>query len=104
MGNTMDKKEAAPSEKKAALQAINAQFNGTDNRTQCLRLLEALAGHAVNTFEASRFLDVYHPPARILQLRKAGHRITTHWQTVATESGRKHRVGLYVLESAVRHE
>jgi hypothetical protein len=54
----------------------------------------------VTTFEAMRFLDVYHCPARILQLRKAGHRITTHWQTVITEAGAKHRVGLYVREGA----
>jgi hypothetical protein len=42
----------------------------------------------VTTFEAMRYLDVYHCPARILQLRKAGHRIVTHRQTVLTEAGK----------------
>jgi len=40
----MEKEKATPSEKKAALEAIRAQFKGTDTNTQCARLLEALAG------------------------------------------------------------
>ncbi len=91
----MDEKKATPSDKRAALEAIRDEFKGTDNRSQCARLLEALARFPVTTFEAMRFLDVYHCPARVLQLRQAGHKITTHWQTVETEGGAKHRVGLY---------
>ncbi|MRD45647.1 hypothetical protein GHT07_00010 [Caenimonas koreensis DSM 17982] len=100
----MEKEKAAPSEKKAALEAIRAQFKGTDTKTQCDRLLAAFALFSVTTFEAMRFLDVYHCPARVLQLRKAGYRIVTHWQTVITEGGTKHRVGLYTLESGARNE
>ena len=100
----MEQEKATPSEKKAALEAIRAEFRGNDTRTQCARLLEALARFPVTTFEAMRFLDVYHCPARVLQLRKAGHRIATHRQTVVTEAGVKHSVGLYALESGVRHE
>lgn len=96
----MTKEKATSPQKKAALEAIRAEFKGTATNTQCARLLEALARFPVTTFEAMRFLDVYHCPARILQLRKAGHRIVTHWQTVVTESGEKHRVGLYVREGA----
>jgi hypothetical protein len=33
-----------------------------------------------------------------MQLRHAGDVIRTHWQTVETEGGGKHRVGLYALE------
>ena len=94
----MTKEKATSPEKKAALEAIRAEFKGTSTDTQCARLLAALARYTVTTFEAMRFLDVYHCPARILQLRKGGHRIITHWQTIATEAGDKHRVGLYVLE------
>ena len=94
----MDKNKATSPEKKAALEAIRAEFKGTTNNTQCARLLEALTRFPVSTFEAMRFLDVYHCPARVLQLRKAGHRIVTHWQTVVTEGGEMHRVGLYVRE------
>ena len=96
----MEKNKATSPEKKAALEAIRTEFKGTTTSTQCARLLEALASWSINTFEASRYLDVYHCPARILQLRKAGHRIVTHWQTVVTEGGEKHRVGLYVREGA----
>lgn len=94
----MEKEEATPSEKKAALEAIRAEFKGADANTQSARLLEALARFPVTTFEAMRYLDVYHCPARVLQLRKQGWKIATHWQTVLTEAGEKHRVGLYALE------
>ena len=94
----MQKNNATSFEKKVALQKLLSDFKGTDQNSQCNRLLAALACFPVTTFEAMRFLDVYHAPARVLQLRKLGHRITTHWQTVVTEAGEKHRVGLYVKE------
>ena len=94
----MTKEKATPAEKIAALEMIRSEFKGTASRSQRARLLEALSRYSVTTFEAMRYLDVYHCPARILQLRKLGYRITTHWQTVETEGGDKHRVGLYVLE------
>jgi Helix-turn-helix domain len=91
------KEETATPEKEAALKALRDQFKGTDGNSQCRRLLEALSRFPITTFEAMRCLDVYHAPARVLQLRKAGHPILTLWQTVTTEAGVKHRVGLYVL-------
>lgn len=94
----MNEKKATSPEKKAALEMIRSEFKGTASRSQRARLLEALSRYSVTTFEAMRYLDVYHCPARILQLRKQGYRITTHWQVVQTESGERHRVGLYVLE------
>ncbi|CAM8667071.1 Helix-turn-helix domain containing protein [Comamonadaceae bacterium] len=100
----MTKEKATSPEKIAALRAIHDLFKGTGNAAQYQRLLEALRRFGVTTFEAMRYLDVYHCPARVLQLRKQGHNITTHWQTVITEAGEKHRVGLYVLESGASHE
>ena len=94
----MHDKEKATPEKEAALKQIRDQFTGTNGRSQCERLLAALAKFPVTTFEAMRQLDVYHVPARVLQLRKAGHRIITLWQVVTTEAGATHRVGLYVLQ------
>ncbi|WP_066254398.1 helix-turn-helix domain-containing protein [Hydrogenophaga flava] len=94
----MTKEKATSPEKKAALETIRSEFKGNGSRSQRARLLEALSRYSVTTFEAMRYLDVYHCPARILQLRKQGYKIATHWQTVETESGEKHRVGLYVLE------
>jgi hypothetical protein len=94
----MEKEKATSPEKKAALEMIRNEFKGTASRSQAARLLEALSRFPVTTFEAMRYLDVYHCPARVLQLRKKGWRIATHWQTVLTEAGEKHRVGLYLLE------
>ncbi len=94
----MQEKKATSPEKKAALEAIRAEFKGTDCPTQCARLLAALARFPITTFEAMRYLDVYHCPARILELRSHGYRIVTHWQTIVTEAGARHRVGLYMLE------
>ena len=84
--------------KQAALIEIRDHAKGTESSAQCDRLLTALHRFPVTTFEAMRFLDVYHVPARVLQLRKRGHEIDTHWLTVQTESGDKHRVGLYALK------
>lgn len=85
--------------KQAALIEIRDSNRGTASSSQCARLLTALNRFPVTTFEAMRFLDVYHVPARVLQLRGRGHEIVTHWLTVQTESGDKHRVGLYALNS-----
>lgn len=101
----MEKNKATPPEKKAALEAIRAQFKGTDGDTQRAVLLEALQTLAsVSTYEARRDLDIYYPPARIKELRDDGYRILTHWQVVTTDAGIDHRVGLYVLESGASHE
>ncbi|MCG5073047.1 helix-turn-helix domain-containing protein [Paraburkholderia tagetis] len=51
-----------------------------------------------STQHASRQLDIIHPPRRVFELRKLGHRITTSWTWRVTEAGERHRVGLYVLE------
>lgn len=75
------------------------QFEHTGNSgdAQCKRLLLRLRTGPITTFEAMRCLDVYHCPARVLQLRKRGHDIATVWERVITEAGVAHRVGKYVL-------
>ncbi len=98
----MDKK--IPPHKETAFQKINKQFTGDNLKQQCARLLQALRKFSVNTFEASRGLGVYHPPARILQLRQQGHSIETIWRTIEAENGDKHRVGCYVLSGGESHE
>lgn len=86
-------------EKQEDLQGIKAMFNGSSAGAQCERLLTALVWYRLTTFEAMRYLDVYHCPARVFQLRKRGYKITTYWETVITESGDKHIVGCYALDS-----
>lgn len=96
----MGEKIATSPEKKAALEAIRAELSGQDTLAQRERLLAALSRFAVSTFEAMRYLDIYDPRPRVHELRhRLGYKITTVWETVVTESGQKHRVGLYVLES-----
>lgn len=86
-------------ERIAVLHEIRDSIQGTDSAPQRQRLLEAMQrlGH-VTTFEASRYLDVYHPPARKRDLVKAGYNIITAMRDVFTEAGKRHRVGLYSLE------
>ena len=86
-------------DKQADLKNIKAMFKGSSAGVQCERLMMALARYSVTTYEAMRYLDVYHCPARVLQLRKRGYAITTHWEIVITESGDLHKVGRYVLDS-----
>ena len=60
-------------------------------------LLAALKQGPVSTIEARDGLNIYHAPARVLDLRKAGHRITTQMRTRLDREGRPHKVGVYTL-------
>ncbi len=94
-----------PLHKEVVFQEINKQFTGDNAKQQCARLLQALKMFSINTYEASRGLGVYHPPARILQLRKKGYSIDTVWQTIVAENGDTHHVGCYLLRNGdYRHE
>ena len=97
-----NEKKATPG-KEAALKQIRDEFSGTTGRRQADRLLAALRQFPITTFEAMRQLDVYHAPARVLQLRKAGYNIITLRQRVETEAGVAHNVGLYVLQRGDGH-
>jgi hypothetical protein len=90
--------ESTQPDRIAALHATRDRFSGNVASAQETRLLVAMQelGH-VTTFEASRYLDVYHPPARKLALIKRGCQILTTWRRVPTESGRSHRIGVYSL-------
>jgi hypothetical protein len=79
------------------LRSLVKDIKGEDTLSQCQRMTKALSRYAITTFAAMRYLDVYYPPARVLELRKLGANILTAWQVVETEQGKKHRVGLYVL-------
>lgn len=88
----------ASAERIAALHAVRDQHCGEGSATQRARLLTALEtlDHCT-TFEASRYLDLYDPRARKLELVKLGYEIVTIWRTVQTESGKRHRIGVYML-------
>jgi hypothetical protein len=100
----MTKEKATSPERKAALEAIRAQFKGTDGGTQRAVLLEALQTlPSVSTYEARRELDIYYPPSRIKELRDEGYHIETYRQLVTTEAGVDHSVGVYVLIQGGAH-
>jgi len=74
--------------------------NWPDNTAehQRARLLEAMRLCAgITTLEATRYLDVIDPRARVVELRKDGYRIVTSWVSQPSECGRLHNVGLYTL-------
>ncbi|MDR6467564.1 hypothetical protein J2777_001257 [Paraburkholderia graminis] len=74
--------------------------NWPDNTAehQRARLLDAMRLCAgITTLEATRYLDVIDPRARVVELRKEGYRIVTSWVCQPSECGRLHDVGLYTL-------
>ena len=89
------------SERAAILAEILRTMPGNDCETQRNRLLTTMQRlGSVTSYEASRLLDCYYPPARIFELRKDGHDIKTLMRAEQTESGRFHRVGVWVMEGA----
>ncbi|MCE4543040.1 MULTISPECIES: helix-turn-helix domain-containing protein [unclassified Caballeronia] len=62
------------------------------------RLLDAMRLFTgITTLEATRFLDIIDPRARVVELRKEGYSIVTSWVSQPSECGRLHNVGLYTL-------
>lgn len=93
----MDKK-IAPQHRREALEQIRSEHSDNSVPSQCTRLEKALDRLGwITTFEASRHLDIYHPPARALNLRKRGFEILTVREAVETEAGKRHQVGKYIL-------
>lgn len=62
------------------------------------RLLERLKAAPIDTITARRELDIMHPAARIMELKRRGYRIDTVWVGRQTDGGAVHRVALYVLQ------
>ncbi|MFS2047911.1 helix-turn-helix domain-containing protein [Variovorax sp. Varisp41] len=85
-------------ERIAALRAICDRNSSGTSSAQRARLLEALRSMKyVTTFEAMRYLDIFDPRPRKLELTRKGYRIVTTWCVVKTESGYHHRIGVYSL-------
>jgi len=87
-------------EKKISPAAKQGQSNKHDNSNAAQRrILEAeLRKHPVSTIYARDELDIMMPATRVFELRyDHGLNIQTHWKTLETSSGNKHRVAEYVL-------
>jgi hypothetical protein len=96
-----------PTKKKAAARAgatalrnttKNHHHSGNTAEAQRDRLLCALRAGTITTLQARSKLDCMHPGARIMELRRLGHRIQTIWTTDLTPEGKPHRVAKYVLQ------
>lgn len=75
-----------------------SNFNDNSARNQRLKLLDWLFEKgSITTKQAQTLLDVYHPPARIKELRQAGYLIVTIWEVWISEYNIKHRIARYVL-------
>lgn len=85
-------------EKVQALKALRDEMPGDSGATQERRTLEALSRWSLTTYEASRYLDIYDPRARVMSLRNKGHNIVTNRVLQRTECGRPHCIGIYTLQ------
>lgn len=72
-------------------------FNST--AAQRNRILEFLRKRPLDTLTARKELDIMHPAARVMELRKRGYRIKTIEIDKPSECGEIHKVACYVLEA-----
>jgi hypothetical protein len=91
-------KKAAPVRATSKNTTSTADHSGNASAAQRERLLSALRTGPITTLGARRELDVLHPGARIMELRKLGYRIQTVWTTDFTPEGKPHYVAQYLLQ------
>lgn len=72
--------------------------NGNTAIAQRNRILDFLRKRPLDTLTARKELDVMHPAARVMELRKRGFGIKTIEIDRASDCGKIHRVACYVLE------
>jgi len=94
----MNEKKATPNID-AALYKEHAQSKASNNSTaaQRARALEHLRTGPKSTIQLRRDADILSPAARVMELKRRGYEIVTHWVQHETDSGKLHRVALYVL-------
>ncbi len=79
-----------------------ARLHPNSSAAQRRRIAEhLLVFGSLDTETARRALDVYCPPARVMELRRMGWQISTVMVDVETPAyGRVHRIGRYLLVKA----
>lgn len=77
---------------------MSAPNSGNSVAAQRNRILDFLRKHPLDTLTARKELDVMHPAARVMELRKRGVGILTIKIDRASDCGKIHRVACYVLE------
>lgn len=85
-------------DRQTIMAAIVSEYPSQSTAAQRQRLAAALERlGSVTTFEAMRYLDIYDPRPRKLELLEAGFQIVTIRERAMTESGEAHLIGRYVL-------
>lgn len=72
-------------------------FNSTASQRK--RILEFLRIRPLDTLTARKELDVMHPAARVMELKRSGKKIQTVKIDRASECGKIHCVACYALEA-----
>jgi Helix-turn-helix domain len=89
-------KKAATRE--GAAQSKSRSKYSNDAASQRSRLLEFLRKRgSLSTIDARHLIDVMHPAARVMELRRQGHDIMTAWAHETTPEGGTHRIARYRL-------
>lgn len=70
--------------------------SASSQRARLLKFFESIP--RISTMEAREMLGILHPGGRIMELRRKGYRIDTHWIEEPDSNGVSHRVGLYVYQ------
>lgn len=98
----MTQKQKAATQKSAAQKILKPQYsNGA--AAQRSRVLDFLRRYgSLSTLDARHLIDVMHPAARVMELRRIGHEIATVWSHETTPEGSKHRVARYHLMGEAR--
>ncbi len=93
-------------ERLAVFEQILNEQKGVNSLSQRQRFKAALTIlGSVLTFELSRFLSVYYPPARKFELvHDEGWDIVLSWERFETETGEIHRIGRYTLKGLPNKE
>ena len=78
-------------------ESCNSNATNASAAMQRARLLAALKQRKLTTLQARRELDVLHPAARVMELRRDGYPIESAWTHDVTSEGHLHRVARYEL-------
>ena len=76
---------------------MDTKILSSDSKAQRRRLLHELERRPISTLQARTELDIFHPAARVQELRELGYKIHTHRRTIETDKGRHSKVAEYVL-------
>ena len=93
----MNEKKATPNIE-AAIEVLPCELTSSNSAAaQRRRTIDLLRTGPKSTIQLRRDGDILSPAARVLELKKRGFEIVTHWVHQATDCGALHRVALYVL-------